>query len=204
MGSATIATPESVLSFWFGAADPLGNVAPECFDVWFGKDARLDAEIRLRFESLLDKAARGDLDHWIATPRGRLALIILLDQFPRNIYRGQPRAFAYDHKALSLAEEGLAHGADAQLLPIERVFMYLPLEHAEDADRQARAVACFQKLRDAVPDPQRGMYTGFLDYAVRHHEVIERFGRFPHRNATLGRPSTQEEQSFLRQPGSSF
>jgi len=146
----------------------------------------------------------GELTSWGETPHGELARIILLDQFPRNIYREQPRAFAYDMQALSWTLEGLAKQSDQQLRPVERVFFYLPLEHAEDLGHQETSVKLFRELVEAVPQEQRNTFAGFFDFAVRHHDIIDRFGRFPHRNVILGRESTSEEEEFLTQPGSSF
>jgi uncharacterized protein (DUF924 family) len=139
------------------------------------------------------------LRDWDATPHGALARLIVLDQFTRNVYRGTPRAFAGDARALALAVAMTQEGLDQQLPPMLRAFAYLPFEHAEDLAMQAHAVELFQRLSQAQPG-----FDGMLDYALRHQEVIARFGRFPHRNAILGRPSTPEEVEFLRQPGSGF
>ncbi len=177
---------QEVLTFWFG---PLANseTYPEGkMGLWFGKNAAVDEEIRKRFEGLVQAAANNELDAWKSTPSGRLALIILLDQLPRNMYRNQPQAFAYDAKAQQLTLEGLSLYEDKRLYPIERVFFYLPLEHAENLALQEMSVAKFQEL-----GPK---YQSFLDYAVQHYEVIKKFGRFPHRNAILGRESTTEER----------
>jgi uncharacterized protein (DUF924 family) len=138
------------------------------------------------------------------TSRGRLALILLLDQLPRSIHRGTPEAFAQDAAARQVADSGLAAGADRLLRPIERLFFYLPFEHSEDLADQHRSVRLFRELGESVLESQRDVFSGFLDYAVRHREVIERFGRFPHRNRILGRESTPEELAFLEEPGSSF
>lgn len=186
----------AVLEFWFG---PLGH--PERGSprkAWFEKNEAFDAEIRRRFASVVEEAANGHLDDLAASPDGALTLCILLDQFPRNLFRGQAQAFAYDPKARSVAVAAIERGFDLLLAPVERVFLYLPFEHSEDLRDQQRAVALFQS-QPRVPgrDVQ-------LDYAVRHRDVIARFGRFPHRNAALGRPSTPEELAFLQEPGSSF
>src|SRR5690606_32287203 len=138
------------------------------------------------------------------TPQGRLALIILLDQFPRNMYRETPQAFAFDAKARALTLEGLQAGDDQALRPIERVFFYLPLEHAEDLALQHRCVELFETLAASLPEETRKSFDGFTDFARKHRVIVERFGRFPHRNAILGRESTDEEIAFLRTPGSSF
>jgi uncharacterized protein (DUF924 family) len=196
--------PETVLQFWFGDSADDATVAAQQASLWWSKNSRLDTRIRERFEHLVTAAATGELDGWRATARGWLALIILLDQFPRNIYRDTPAAFAWDARAQQLCIEGLAAGIDQQLRPIQQVFFYLPLEHAEDRAHQTRSVALFQHLAAQRAPEQKALFTGFVDYAKRHQVIVERFGRFPHRNAVLGRSSTPEEIEFLRQPGSSF
>jgi uncharacterized protein (DUF924 family) len=181
--------PEDVLRFWFEGDDR--------FRVWFGADPAFDAECRERFGVAVEAAAQGRHAEWAATARGRLALVILLDQMPRNIFRGSGRAFAYDEAARALVLEGLDRGDDGALSAVERGFFYLPLEHAEDAGLQALSVRCFTRLHEEAPAAERGMTASFLDYAERHRRVIERFGRFPHRNVLLGRESTPEERAFL-------
>jgi uncharacterized protein (DUF924 family) len=192
-----IATPDDVLAYWFAPG-------PERPTRWFRGDAATDADCRQRFASTLDAAARGELDEWTATPRGRLALIVVLDQFSRNVHRGTPRAFAQDARALALCLDGLARGDDRALAPEERAFFYLPLEHAEDRTAQQRSVECLERLCDEVSSEQRPLFEDFLDYARRHRAIIERFGRFPHRNKTLGRASTAEECEFLAGPDAPF
>ena len=191
------AQAQDVLDFWFLPPDnrDYGQARGE----WFRKDDAFDAHIRARFGALIDAAIEGGLRAWDATPHGALARLIVLDQFTRNVYRGTPRAFAGDAQALALAIALTQAGQDQQLPPMLRAFAYLPFEHAEDLAMQARAVELFQLLSQAQPG-----FDSMLDYAQRHQEVIARFGRFPHRNAMLGRPSTPEEVEFLRQPGSSF
>ena len=154
--------------------------------------------MRERFLAIYEKAAAGDLAGWPAEPRSLLALIIVLDQFPRNMFRGAARAFSTDAQALAAAQRMVAAGWDQGLLPVERMFVYLPFEHAEDAAMQARALELFDSIATA---PELG---DVIDYARRHQTVIARFGRFPHRNEILGRVSTPEELEFLSQPGSSF
>lgn len=187
---------QEVLDFWFGAADAPehGRARPE----WFRKSEAFDEAIRTRFEHLYEAAARGALSDWLEQPRSALALVIVLDQFPRNMYRGTPRAFAADAQALEVARHVVAQGWDRSMKPMERLFVYLPYEHAEDMAMQRESVRLFETLRD---DPQS---VEGIDYAYRHYEIIERFGRFPHRNAILGRQSTPEEIEFLKQPGSAF
>ena len=193
--------PDDVLVFWLGVpgSAPLANATK-----WFTKDDAFDREIASRFGETLELAARGALDGWKTTPRGRLALVIVLDQFSRNVFRGQPRAFAQDARACACAEEAIAAGDEHVLAVFERYFLYMPLMHAEDLSLQRECVARFERLRDDAPPDLREYLLGGLDYARRHAEIIERFGRFPHRNAVLGRASTPEELAFLEQPGSSF
>ncbi|MDN3519428.1 DUF924 family protein [Aquisalimonas lutea] len=196
--------PETILEYWFGDAPDDGTVAAQRGALWWSKSDAVDEDIRARFETTVQAAGRDELDDWAATARGRLALIILTDQFPRNMYRGTPAAFAFDAKARALCLEGLAAGQDRELRPIQRVFWYMPLEHSEDLAHQDRSVALFRELRDEVGAQLRETFQVNLDFAVRHQEIIQRFGRFPHRNAILGRTSTPEELAFLEEPGSSF
>lgn len=195
---------EDILDYWFGEIDDDGRVADRQANLWWRKSARTDADIRERFGALVTDAGAGALDGWARTARGRLALILLLDQFPRNIYRDTAAAFAHDTQALRLSLEGQDNGHEGELRPIERVFLYMPMEHAEDADLQRRSVAAFQALRDGVPAGQRPAFDNFLEFALQHQSVIERFGRFPHRNAILGRRSTAAEAEYLQQPGAGF
>jgi len=194
----------AVLDFWFGTGTDDTTTAQTQRKLWWSKDAAVDADMRKRFASLVNAAAAGDHDDWAGTPRGRLALILLFDQFPRNIHRDTPQAFAHDARALHLALDGIAIGADQALRPIARVFCYLPLEHAESMEMQHRSVALFTALAAGVTESARVTFSSYVDYALRHREVIARFGRFPHRNRILGRTSTLEEIAFLKQPGSSF
>lgn len=204
MEETSTESPETIHRFWFGTASDDAVVASEQSRLWWQKHPDTDRQIRQRFESWLHRAANGELDAWAATPGGRLALILLTDQFPRNMYRNAPESFAYDAFARRWCREGLEEGVDRALRPIERVFFYLPLEHAESLEDQERAVALFRELvRDAGAE-RAGAFEGFLDYAIQHRDVIARFGRFPHRNAILGRVSTPEEAAFLKEPGSSF
>jgi uncharacterized protein (DUF924 family) len=166
---------------------------------WFRKDDAFDAQVRERFGALLERGLRGELSAWAATPLGALAQVVLLDQLPRNAWRGTPRAFAGDMRALAAAQAMVAAGQDQALLPVQRAFVYLPFEHAESLPLQDEALRRFRRLAAQAPEMTEG-----LDYAERHRVIIERFGRFPHRNAILGRPSTAEELEFLKQPGSGF
>lgn len=197
-------TPATVLEFWFGNAGDNTATVQAHQKLWWSKNEAVDADIRSRFGALVETAASGKLDDWANDPRGRLALILLFDQFPRNMYRDTPQAFAYDPLAGKLVLEGIAAGTDRELRAIERVFFYLPLEHSESAELQERCVALFTALAAGVPEADAKTFKGYVDYAVRHRDVIHRFGRFPHRNHILGRVSTPEETAFLKQPGSSF
>jgi uncharacterized protein (DUF924 family) len=184
--------PEEVLSFWFD--DVVGDDFKTRSHVWFGKNPAFDTDIQKRFGSLRADAAAGKLTDWERSARAALGLVIVLDQFPRNIFRGTPQAFATDAMALATAKRAIENGFDRQLRPVERLFLYLPFEHAESLADQERSVALSRTLGDP----------GSLDYAERHRAIIARFGRFPHRNAILGRASTPEEIAFLAEPGSSF
>lgn len=195
---------EELLAVWFGPLDADGLPAPARVRRWFAVDPGFDESLRRVFAPDLAAARRGELDGWQATPRGRLALVLLLDQLGRNLHRGTPEAFAGDARALALARAALAAGDADRLLPIEQVFLLLPFEHAEDPDAQATSVAGFERLLAAAPARGRPLFEEFLDYARRHRDVIARFGRFPHRNAALGRATTPEEAAFLATPGSSF
>lgn len=174
-----------VLSFWFEATDP---------KAWWATDAAFDEEIRLRFGALHAEACRGELFGWRATPQGRLAEIIVLDQFSRNLHRGSAAAFAQDLAALALAQEAVAAGAHRALEPVRRVFLLLPYMHSESRAIHATAEPLFREF--TPPDN--------LDFELRHKAIVDRFGRYPHRNQALGRRSTPEEAEFLKQPGSSF
>ena len=196
---------EQVLDFWFGSCGTDGALDPAKRKMWFGDGRKYDAEIREKFGPLHERAGRGELDaEWAVTPRGRIALIVVLDQLSRHIHRGTPLAFAQDPAAQKLSLDGLNRNVDRELIPAHRSFFYMPFEHAEDLELQRLGVRCFDGLARTVTDDLRKDYEGFHDYAVRHRDIIKRFGRFPHRNAVLGRQSTPEETEFLKQPGSSF
>ena len=185
-----------VLDFWFGAPRADASVAID--PRWFGKDPAFDAQIRDRFGGLIDDACAGRLVAWADAPDSALASLIVLDQFTRNATRDTPKAFAGDDRALALARRIVSAGWDLGYGAVQRWFCYLPFEHSESLADQQRSVGLFGTL---AGDPEAG---GGLDWAIRHRDVIERFGRFPHRNAILGRASTAEEVAFLAQPGSSF
>jgi uncharacterized protein (DUF924 family) len=195
---------DEVIEAWFGP-DPAPT--KEIFQRWFTKDPAYDDELRTKFGALHADAAAGTLDRWRETARGELALIVLLDQMSRNMFRDDRRAFATDDVALSLARDLLGSGRARELTPYQRMVALLPFQHAEDRDAQAEGVAAYSTLLDEVraTDPVAAeMLTGSLSYAERHRDIIEKFGRFPHRNAVLGRTSSVEELAFLEQPGSRF
>lgn len=191
-----------VLEFWFGHGpwDPVRLAQRTTF--WFGGDgpaagAARDAEVRALLEPMLERAASGEFAGWAASPRRRLALIILFDQVPRNCYRGTAAAFAFDREALALTVEGMQLAADAALDPIERIFFYLPLEHAESLEAQDAAIAAFGRLVAEAPPDLRDYCAYTATYAQKHRDLIAKFGRFPHRNAMLKRDNTPEEQAWL-------
>ncbi|WP_139477081.1 DUF924 family protein [Aeromonas veronii] len=196
---------QPLLDLWFGdEADDVLRATRQA-PLWWGKSSETDALLASRFGELVEAAAKGSLAHWADIPSGRLALILLLDQLPRNIHRGTPAAFAQDPLARDLCLKGLSIGADQSLSPLARIFFYLPLEHAESREQQARSVALFEALAaEQASTPAQATFAGFADFARRHQVIIERFGRFPHRNDILGRTSTPEEAAFLQQPGSGF
>ena len=194
---------ERVLRYWIGEDHSPGG-CEERVRFWFERSDATDNYIRERFAALVEKAASGALEPWAATPRGRLALVILLDQFSRNLHRGTAGAFAADEKARRLCLDGLELGHAAALEPLERAVFGLPLLHAEDLEIQERGVAYYDHLLGEVMEDLQPVFAGFRDSARDHRDVIARFGRFPHRNAALGRQSTEDEIEFLRQPGPRF
>jgi len=193
-----------ILDFWFGNHETDVEIIKEKSPLWWSKNEAIDQDIKTRFGHDLERVIAGDYGQWADTPTGRLALIILTDQFSRNIFRNTAQAFAQDALALGWCMEGLEHGVDTQLRPVHRVFYYLPLEHSESLEDQNQSVEFYTTLIESIPPESKKAFSGFLDFAVRHREIIERFGRFPHRNDILGRSSTTEEIEFLKQPGSSF
>ncbi|SHL19763.1 DUF924 family protein [Phytopseudomonas punonensis] len=195
---------QPLLDWWFGPSGSAEQSAAEKHSLWFGKRDDQDAEARERFGSLVEQALAGDLLDWSADPRGWLANVLLLDQLPRMIHRDTPLAFAGDAQARALVEEGITLGWDRRLSPLQRVFIYLVFEHAENHLQQIRSVQLFAELSEGSSATERELFAGFLDYAQQHQRVIERFGRFPHRNEILGRVSTADELRFLAEPGSRF
>jgi uncharacterized protein (DUF924 family) len=199
-----VETSENIRHFWFGTQIDDKAVADAQASLWWSKNLQIDQTIRQRFEPFIAKAASHELDDWATTPAGRLALILLTDQFPRNMYRDTPQAFAFDPLALAWCKDGIRQGMDQQLRPIERVFFYLPLQHVESRDDQQHSVALYEALLSEAVADHRATFENFLDFARKHRDIVMRFGRFPHRNRILGRESSAEERAFLEEKGSSF
>ncbi|WP_434559156.1 DUF924 domain-containing protein [Pseudomonas sp. Z5-35] len=193
---------QPLLDWWFGSANTPDEIAADKGKLWFGKGH--DRQAQERFGALVEQALAGGLTEWAQRPEGWLALVLLLDQLPRMIFRDTPRSFSGDLRAQALVAQGLAAGFDRHLKPIQRVFIYLVLEHCENLAVQNEAVSRFIDLVREQPEAQRAVFEDNLDYAERHQKIIARFGRFPHRNAVLGRESTAEEMEFLKRPGSRF
>ncbi|MBC3956670.1 DUF924 family protein [Pseudomonas triticifolii] len=193
-----------LLDWWFGSAESPTEVVKARNTLWFGKKKANDAEARERFGDQVEKALAGGLAEWAENPKGWLALILLLDQLPRMIHRDTSNAFAGDPRAQALVKHGLKLERDQHLDPLQRTFIYLVLEHSENLADQNQATACFTRLLPLLPATDRGYFTRSLTFAERHQAIIARFGRFPHRNAILGRTSTDQEVEFLEKPGSSF
>jgi len=199
-----------VLNFWFGPRPYTAAQVNQHSRLWFGESnapevlPQTDELIKDRFGDLTRAAALGQLNTWESGARRRLALIVLLDQFSRNIFRGTARAFGQDRQALSLTMSGMQIGADATLDPVERIFFYMPLIHAEDADVQEEGLAAFRRLREEAPAAMISMFEANLAAAMEHRDVIARFGRFPHRNRAMGRESTPDELEWMAAGGKSF
>ena len=197
-----MASANEILEFWFGRGPWDAARLAERSTFWFGDDgpeavAARDALIREKLEPMLELAARGEFAGWAASPRRRLALILLFDQVPRNAYRGTAAAFAFDREALALSVEGMQLAADAALDPLERLFFYLPLEHAESPEAQEAAVAALERLTAEAPEHLREFCADSAGFARKHRDIIAKFGRFPYRNAVLERPSTAAELEWL-------
>lgn len=195
---------EEILRFWFGALDELGRATAEQRKRWWTKSPEFDEEIKTRFEVDYDAVTAREREEWRRSARGTLAYIIVVDQFSRNMFRDTPRMFAADALAREACREGLERGFDASLAFDERAFFYLPLEHSEDLADQRRCTKLFEVEVEQAPGPLQADAKYYLDFAERHRAIIERFGRFPHRNEILNRASTPEELAFLHEPGSSF
>jgi uncharacterized protein (DUF924 family) len=195
---------EKILEFWFGTFPNAWSVDASRYDMWFENGPAYDSEIFSCYGSDYFRAVEGEIDHWAQSPRGRLALIILLDQFSRHIHRGSAEAFAQDKRSQRICIEGIAAGDDLNLHPFERSFFYLPLEHAEDIDLQNLSVKAFKQLLEDVPSAYRKPFEATLEWAEKHQYVIEQFGRFPELNEILGRSSTEEEIAFIKSGEYSF
>jgi uncharacterized protein (DUF924 family) len=198
-----------VRDFWFGQAPFTARSLEQRVRFWFGPEvtpprAQRDTEIQRRFGALFERAAAGELASWADGPRRRLSLILLLDQFPRNMFRGTARAFATDQAALALTLSGMQAAADAALGVVERLFFYMPLQHAENSEAQEESTAAYRRLLSEVPADLHATFAGALRSAENHRVLIARFGRFPHRNQALGRDSTAEELEWLSKGGGSF
>ncbi len=189
---------ETILDFWFGDAADHPETIEKRLDLWFGGAPETDRLIRQNFEADLLEAGKFLREKWEETPQGSLALVLLYDQFSRNIYRDRPRGLSFDPQALHIAENSIQKGFDLQVPPIQRVFFYMPMMHAEDLELQQRAVTYFIRLRNAANADWKSIFANFHHYAELHLEMIERFGRFPDRNALLGRKSTPEEIAVLK------
>ena len=188
---------DAILSFWFQEKELTAPQIDGRMDVWFGEDPVFDEEIRSRFATDVEDASAGRLDHWAHTAQGRLALILLIDQFRRNIHRGTAAAYAQDNRALKLCVEGAMEKKDKGLAPIQRVFFYMPLQHAESRKVQAKSVAIYDKLADAVSPTYAETFMTIAQFAELHRDIVEQFGRFPHRNAALNRQNTPQEDEYL-------
>lgn len=198
-----IVEPSDVVSFWFGPRDAEGLAQEAHTQRWFRKDAAFDAEIRARFEPTYHAIMAGEKEGWLAQAEARLAYVLVLDQFSRNMFRGEGRSFAGDSKALQAARAGIECGHDRELTWQQRLFLYMPFMHSEELSDQDRLIELLSNVRENGARAQDAI-RGTLDYAQRHRDIIARFGRFPHRNELLGRVSTEEEVAFLKTPGSSF
>lgn len=187
----------TILSFWFKEQQLSVPQIDQRMDTWFGEDAVFDHEITKNFADDVEAACDGKLNHWAVESRGRLALIILIDQFRRNIHRGSADAFAMDKLALRLCVEGAMEKADKGLTPIQRVFFYMPLQHAESKKVQAKSVELYNRLAEAVSPTERETFLTVAQFAELHKDIVDQFGRFPHRNRCLGRENTAEEEEYL-------
>ena len=193
-----------VLELWFGELDERGIADAEHVARWWKKDESFDELLRSRFGTLHEAVVGGECDGWLESPRGRLAHVIVLDQFSRNMFRGTAETFAHDARALEVARGGVQCGVDHALAHDERGFLYMPFMHSEEVAAQERCVQLFSAWRDSLEGELRQRAESSVDFAIQHRDIVRRFGRFPHRNALLERESTPEEIEFLKQPGSSF
>ncbi len=204
--TAAVTDPDiqRVLDFWFQPDTRDQPTVDSRMDRWFTADAVTDAVIRTEFAGLVDRASKGQLDNWVATPQGRLALIVLLDQFRRNIHRGTPKAFSRDPQALKFCVEGAMKGDYKTLDPFQQAFYFMPLQHAESLKIQQRSVKIYEGMVSGVSATLKATFATFAQFAELHHDIIESFGRFPHRNRILGRVNTPEETEYLGAGAPSF
>lgn len=191
---------EDILKYWFGHVEESVFPSPNRTHIWFSNDSAIDEEIRSKFSYDLEKAVLGEYADWENDPRQCLALIILLDQFSRHIYRETPLAYAQDHRALDLCLRGIEKQYDHVISLIERAFFYFPLTHSENIEIQSTSIRAYKILLDLSFPEAKGVFESFLEYALKQFDTIKRFGRFPERNPILGRPSTEEEAKFLDKP----
>ena len=188
---------DEILSFWFKEQALSAPQIDRRLDIWFGEDAVFDHECKKEFSDDVDRASEGKLNHWADEPNGRLALILLLDQFRRNIYRGTAEAFAMDKLALKLCVEGAMEKKDKGLTPIQQAFYYMPLQHAESRKVQAKSIKIYNRLAEVVSPTYRETFETIAQFAELHHDIVQQFGRFPHRNSLLNRDNTPEENEYL-------
>ncbi len=198
--------PQEVLDYWFGALDPDSEMIPDkARQLWFQKSDATDQHIIEHFGDHIARAAAGAYDHWLDDPESRVAFVVLIDQFSRNAHRGSPLSWAFDAKCREVVREAYNNGHYDAVHPAKRVFLLLPLEHAEDLALQEECIERFEALADSRESEEaREFYRSWIEWAVKHRDIIARFGRFPHRNEIIGRESTPEEIEFLKQPGSGF
>jgi uncharacterized protein (DUF924 family) len=195
---------DEILTFWFKEKELSAPQIDGRMDVWFGEDGVFDQQVANEFANDVERASDGELDHWAHEPRGRLALILLLDQFRRNIYRNTPEAFAKDRVALKLCVEGAAEKMDKGLKPIQRAFFYMPLQHAESRKVQQKSCEIYKHLCNAVSPTYKETFKTIAQFAELHADIVERYGRFPHRNKLLKRANTPEENEYLASDAPTF
>ncbi|AWV88732.1 DUF924 family protein [Bradymonas sediminis] len=197
-------TINEVLDFWFGELDPQGSASPEIIESWRQKVAAFDQEIRRRFEGLYEAIVAGEREDWLETLEGVIAYVVVIDQLSRNMYRGSAKMYASDAQALGVALDAIDRGLDKQAVFAHRNFLYMPLMHSEELELQDRCVALYQAWHEEVEGAQKEEIAKRIGFANRHRDVVAQFGRFPHRNAILGRESTAEEVEFLKSPSAWF
>jgi uncharacterized protein (DUF924 family) len=196
---------QDILSYWLGQLNPeTGQSTENKFPLWFGKSQETDDHLRETYGSLLEKAKAGELKDWEESPESLVALVILMDQFSRNIFRGTSGMYAADEKALSLSKQVVESGQDEQLPTAMRVFLYMPFMHSEELEDQEKCIEIFKKLKEQVPESIKDSIENNVIYAIKHRDIVKEYGRFPHRNEILSRANTPEEEVYLAQPGAGF